>query len=50
MEYREKMIIIATASKVLELLARNPNASESEILQEVTEKADEIVRKIDEEE
>jgi len=48
MEYKEKMAVIAGASKVLELLARNPNASENEIMQHVTENAEEILGKIDE--
>jgi hypothetical protein len=48
MEYKEKMAVIAGASKVLELLARNPNASESEIIQHITDNAEEIFNKIDE--
>lgn len=42
------MAAIAGASKALDLKARNPSKTDEEILREITEKADGIVRKIDE--
>lgn len=48
-EYELKLAVIAGASKALGFKRKNPDASEQEVIQHVTEKADEIVKGIDEE-
>jgi hypothetical protein len=47
--YKLKMAVISGASHALEMKARNPKASDEDIVQEITESAEEILGKIDEE-
>jgi hypothetical protein len=48
--YRLKMAVISGASKGLEMKARNPKATDEEVIQMVTNDVDEIVKGIDAEE
>ncbi len=47
--HRLKMAIISGASHALEYKEKNPRASTEEIIQHITENAEEIVENIDEE-
>ena len=47
--YEMKMAVIAGASHALKYKYKNPKADEQEILQNVTDKIDDILKKIEEE-
>ena len=43
-----KMIAISAAAKAIRYKEKNPKASEEEVIQHVTDNADEIIDKVDE--
>ena len=47
-EYKLKLAMIASASEAIEFKEKNPTASEQEVIQHVTNKSDEIIKKIEE--
>ena len=49
-EHYIKRAVIAGASHALKFKGKNPRATDQEILKDVTENAEKIVRKIDEDE
>lgn len=46
-EYKLKMALISGASHALEFKAKNPGATDEEIVREITENSDEILDKIE---
>ncbi|MBU0466644.1 MAG: hypothetical protein KJ718_02790 [Nanoarchaeota archaeon] len=48
-DYKLKMAIIAGASHALKFKEKNPHATEQEVLQHITEKTNEILSKIEDE-
>jgi len=48
--YKLKMAVISGASHALEIKAKNPRVTDEDIVQQITDKAEEILEKIDEDE
>lgn len=49
-KYKLKMAVISGASHAIKFKERKPRATESEVLQHITDQIDEILKKIDEQE